>query len=186
MEQEHTTGRNRSRARRRPRSHTVSVECFLLCDSAEIVRDKLYILGGGVDAIYFTDPDESVDERRSRRMFTVVGRVAAPRNAAGSDIELQLDGFGPDGAPVLPPLELALQFSQPQPLLPGGSPVYAMFAIEVTRLREIQEGVYRFTLSAKGRQLAETSVSLVVLEFLEEEEDAIAEVEDRPSITEEN
>jgi hypothetical protein len=123
---------------------------MLLCDYAEEVNGKLYIMGGGWSRVSMRSPTASM---------AVAVRIEVPWDQANIGHQLVAALVTEDGQPVLQddsPIQLEGQFEVGRP--PGmtrGSPIVSAFALRFEGL-SLDRGRYRWQLSIDGTEAANT------------------------------
>jgi hypothetical protein len=129
---------------------------MILCDFAQEVGGKLYILGGGWSKLYDLGAPMSM---------ALAIKLWVPWNSANQPIALLIELRGEDGESVLndlgEPIKVTGQFEVGRP--PGlrqGSALDSAVAIPIVGLR-LKRGGYRWELSIQG-QLLETYAFEVV------------------------
>lgn len=107
---------------------------MLLCDSAQVVAGKLYILGGGWSRVPAGHPIP----------IAIAAKVDVPWHKANEQLEFKLKLVGEDGQPVLTP---------PQPPATQGDPVEVVGNLEVGRPPGLRQGTPLDTAIAVNTQL---------------------------------
>jgi hypothetical protein len=125
----------------------IHVDSFVLADSAQVVGDKLFVLGGGWNYLNLGRPNSQVD------LIALVGRILVPIQESNRDFDLlihlehaaDLLG-GPRFRLVLRPKEI--------PDLQRSVETATPFVIEIFGLNFQWAGEYAFVISHEKKELA--------------------------------
>ena len=131
---------------------TIRVECFLLCDAAQEVGGKLFILGGGWDGLVassfpWTHPH-----------FAIAMRLAVPWVEANRPRQFRIHLRDEDGNEVLrDPMEGGFNVGRPPNVEPGDD-LPVLLAISVSGVTYPRPGDYTYHLLIDGEERARARV----------------------------
>lgn len=130
---------------------SIRVDSFLLADSAQVVDGKLYVLGGGWNAVHLRGPDDPFD------VITVAGRILVPwqRSDRNLDFLISLDHEDSEAMLAAPRLWTTLQ-PQRSPETPQSAETATPFAFKLFGLTFPRAGAYAFVIRHEGEELART------------------------------
>lgn len=130
----------------------VRVECCMLCDGAQEANGKLYVLGGGWDAIMGpTFP-------MGQPPMALAIRLAVPWNLANRPMQFRIEVRDEDERDILPrPLDGTINVGRP-PNAEAGDDLAVLMAITLSGVTFPRPGGYTFTLLIDGRERARTKL----------------------------
>lgn len=130
----------------------IRVDSFLLADSAQVVGEKLYVLGGGWNYLNLEGPAHQVE------LFAIVGRVLIGIQEGDLEIPLEIHLEHPEHPEIMlggPKFRLLLR-SKELPEQRRSIETATPFVIEVFGLSFPTPGEYAFVISFEGEELART------------------------------
>lgn len=138
-------------------SPTEVAATLLLCDSAQSIGGKLYLLGGGWSILSWSGPDAKFN-------VALAIKLAIPWSQANERMEVLARLATEDGEPVQPegqPIEVRgeIEVGRPAGLRPG-TPLDVPLAMNINNL-PLTPGGYRWELLVGGRPVARQPFQVV-------------------------
>ncbi|MFN8661563.1 MAG: hypothetical protein U0075_06705 [Thermomicrobiales bacterium] len=130
----------------------IRVDSFFLADSAQVVGEKLYVLGGGWNYLNLRDPAHQVE------LFALVGRVLVPMQDGEFEVPLEIHLEHPQHPEIMlggPRFRLVLR-SKVLPTQRGSVETATPFVIEVFGLSFPAPGEYAFVITHQEEEVART------------------------------
>lgn len=137
-------------------SQGVRCECLLLCDAAEAVNGKLYIVGGGWNQLQVP----SIPTVHPALAFAI--RLSIPWHDANDDIPFALRMLNADGKPVAadPLAEGTLNVGRPPGTTPG-SELPAVMAMTLHNFEIKRFGAHVVTFEIRGAVAMRTTFTVI-------------------------
>jgi hypothetical protein len=128
----------------------IRVDCFLIADSAQVVNDKLFMLGGGWNIVTPSAADGMVTA------MSLAGRIVVPLQESDRDLTFSIHLEHADGESVLGEVLTIQLRGGAHSDMPGAIETATPFALDFFGLIFPRPGEYAFVLRHEGIELART------------------------------